>query len=182
MLKIADNPPMLAPWATAIEELTGPWRVAHTRSRCEKVLAWELLHYGIGYFLPLIDKIALTGGKKRRVFLPLFPSYIFFCGNEEDRYKAMTTNRLCQTIEVIDQKKLIRELSAIEKALVERAILHPYPHVVKGQRCRIVAGVFKGLEGVVVERGEMAKILLKVSILGQAAMMEIEADLLEPIE
>jgi transcription antitermination factor NusG len=182
MLKEADNPPMLPPWATSIDELTGQWRVAHTRARCEKVFAWELMSHGIGYFLPLIDRVTLTGGKKRRVHLPLFPSYIFFCGSADDRYTAMTTNRLCQTIEVADQGGLVRELSSIQKALMGRAELNPYPQMVAGQRCRIIAGVFKGLEGTVLERGEMAKILLKVSILGQAAMMEIEADLLEPIE
>lgn len=182
MLKIGDNPPMLPPWAPTLSELTGQWRVAHTRARCEKIFAWELLSHGIGYFLPLVDRMTLVGGKKRRVFLPLFPSYIFFCGSQDDRYTAMTTNRLCQTIEVTDQRGLVRELSAIEKALSGHAELYANPRIVAGQRCRIIAGVFKGLEGVVVDRGEMAKILLKVSILGQAAMMEIEADLLEPIE
>lgn len=182
MLKVGDNPPMLPSWATTIEELSGQWRVAHTRARCEKVFAWELLSQGIGYFLPLVDRVTLTGGKKRRVYWPLFPSYIFFCGSVEDRYTAMTTNRVCQTIDVADQEGLIRELASIHKALAGRAQLNRCSLLVAGQRCRIVTGVFKGLEGTVMERGEMTKILLKVSILGQAAMMEIEADLLEPVE
>jgi transcription antitermination factor NusG len=156
--------------------------VAHTRARAEKVFAWDLLGREIGYFLPMLDRVTVSGGKKRRVLLPLFPSYVFFCGSDEDRYTAMTTNRLCQTIEVFDQRKMIEELVAIEKAIRGKAVLDPYPSIVEGQRCRITAGAFKGLEGIVVQRGTTSRIVLQVSILGQGAMMKIEADLLEPVE
>jgi transcription antitermination factor NusG len=181
MLKLSENPPILSPGAGSLSELSGRWWVAHTKARFEKVFAWELLSHHIGFFLPLVDRVHISGGKKRRLRLPLFPSYVFFCGNENDRYTAMTTNRLCQTICVVDQARLIRELTAIEIALLGKAPLAPHPAVRVGTRCRVTAGVFKGLEGLVIERARQAKMVLQIDILGQGALMEINLDLLEPV-
>ena len=182
MLKLSDNPPILSPLAECLEELTGRWWVAHTKSRCEKAFVFNLIDHGIGYFLPLIERVRISGGKKRQVLHPLFGGYVFFCGDDEDRYRAMTTNRLCSTIEVHDQEDLRAELTAIEKALTGKAQLDPYPTLAVGRRCRIRAGAFQGLEGVVVRRDKLTRIVLQVSILGQGVAMEIDADLLELLD
>jgi len=43
-------------------------------------------------------------------------------------------------------------------------------------------GAFSGIEGVVIQRGKVAKVVLQVSMLGQGAAMEIDASLLESAE
>ena len=164
-----------------MSELQGKWWIAHTKARFEKAFAWNLLKREIGHFLPLVERVRISGGRKRRVMMPLFSSYVFFCGPEEDRYTALTTNRLCQTIEIVDQETLIHELLMIESALNRQAELDPYPFAAVGQRCRIKAGPFMGLEGKVVDRSKMARLVLEVGILGQGAVIEIDADLLESV-
>jgi len=182
MLKMSENPPCVSPAAESLGVFTGRWWVAHTKARFEKAFAWDLVHRGIAYFLPLIQRVRMSGGRKRRVLMPLFASYVFFCGSEEDRYRAMATNRLCKTIAVSDQAGLVGELTAIERALAGKAQLDPYPFAAVGQRCRIAAGPFRGLEGVVVQRTKPARLVLGISILGQGAVMEIDADMLEPVD
>ena len=182
MLKLWENPPILSPEVQSLAELCGQWWVGHTRPRCEKAFAWDLLRSGIRYFLPMIERVRVSGGRKRRVLLPLFASYVFFRGDEADRAGAVRTNRLCGIIEVPDQQKLTCELVAIEKALLGKAQLDPYPFAAVGQRCRIRSGVFKGLEGVVIRRDKVACLVLEISMFGQGAAMEIGADLLEPTE
>lgn len=182
MLKLSENPPILIPGVNSLTEFSGKWWVAHTRSRFEKVFAWDMLKQGIGYFLPMREKMIFRDKRKRRVLLPLFPSYVFFCGTETDRYTAMTTNRLCQTIEVRNQEDLISELSAIEKALFNKTLLDLYPHLPVGKRYEVTAGPMKGTEGVVIERKvPKARMVLAITILGQGAIVEIDTDLLEPI-
>jgi transcription antitermination factor NusG len=181
MLKLSDNPPMVLPSAKSITDITGRWWVAHTKARNEKAFAWELCRRGTGYFLPMVERVTMSGGRKRHVLMPLFPSYVFFCGSEDDRYEALKTNRLCQTLEVRYQEELVAELSVIEQALSGKAELDLYPFAVEGQRCRIVKGPFQGLEGVVVRRKEVARLVLEVGILGQGASLEIDADLLQPV-
>ena len=181
MLKMSDNPPILSPEYNSVSEMGGRWWVAHTKARFEKSFAWDLLQEGVAYFLPMVERVRISGGRKRRAMMPLFSSYVFFCGDDEDRYTAMTTHRLCQTLEVPDQPGLVADLAAIEKALAGKAVLDPYPHAAVGLRCRVAAGPFRGVEGVVIHRNQMAKIVLEVNMLGRGAVMEIEADLLEAV-
>lgn len=173
---------MLHPGADSLTRLPGRWWVGHTKARFEKAFAWDLLRRGIAYFLPMVERVRVSGGRKRHGLAPLFPSYVFFCGSPTDRYTAMTTNRLCQALAVPDQAGLISELAAIEKALAGKAKLDPYPFAVVGRRCYIKAGPFKGLEGVVVHRNKTARLVLQVSILGQGAALELDADLLVPVD
>ncbi|MBM4042072.1 MAG: hypothetical protein FJ290_26550, partial [Planctomycetes bacterium] len=167
VLKAADNPPSLPPGIEAPASLDGRWWVAHTKARNEKALAWELLRHGIGYFLPMCQHVFFSGGRKRRALIPLFTSYVFFCGDEVARRAVLATNRVCRALEVADQQRLVRELSAIQQALSASADLEPYPHAAVGQRCRIKAGPFVGLEGVVVDRRTHAQLVLEVSLVGR---------------
>jgi len=182
MFKLSDNPPILSPQIESLGEVTGRWWVAHTKARFEKAFAWQLYRLDIGYFLPMAERVRIYGGKKQRVMMPLFSSYVFFCGDDEDRYTAMTTNRLCQTIDVVDQARLVSELSAIEKAINGGTTVDLYPSIAVGRQCRIIAGALMGVEGIVIERNKRARVVLQVSILGQGALVEIDADLLELID
>ena len=180
MLKLSDNPSILSPGVDSLTELSGTWWVAHTKARFEKAFARELGHLQIGYFLPMAKRVRVYRGKKQSVMLPLFTSYVFFCGTEMDRYEALATNRLCQTIEVFDQDGLIQELMSVEKALLSKSIIDIYPHLPIGARCRIISGPMIGTEGIVIERKDAkARMVLEITILGQGAVIEIDSDLLE---
>src|SRR5205809_2914043 len=119
MLKLRDNPDILfPPTADDLSSITGTWRVGHTKARCEKAFANDLAARNIACFLPMIERVTFSGGRKRRGLMPLFSSYVFFCGTEQDRYAALVTDRLCRVIEVQDQKRLVSELSATHRAIV----------------------------------------------------------------
>jgi transcription antitermination factor NusG len=182
MLKISANPPMLSPGFGSLSDMPGTWWVAHTKARCEKAFALDLLDREIGFFIPMLERVRLISGKKRRVLLPLFPSYVFFCGDREQRQRALLTDRLCATIEVRDQGQLVKELSSIERLLSAKAAVEPYPQLATGRRCRITDGPFAGMEGTVIQYTRPARFVLEVGLLGQGASIEIDADLLEPIE
>jgi len=183
MLRVSENPPIVSPEAESLSEMVGTWWLAHTKARFEKVFAWDMLSHGIGYFLPMREKVTFSGGRKRRVMMPLFPSYVFFCGDEEDRYAAMTTNRLCQAIEVVDRDGFVEELAGIEGALISKAVVDHYPQLPVGARGRIISGPMMGIEGTIVEkRSAKARMVLEVTILGQGAVVEVDADLLEAIK
>ena len=169
---------MLSPEVTDVSVMPGSWWVVHTKSRCEKAVAGDLLVKNIGYFLPLVKRIKVSGGRKRHFILPLFSSYVFLNGSEDDCYRARSRH-ICQMIRVVDQITLMRELIAIDTALRSETPIEFYPRPACGQRCRIISGSLKGIEGVVVSQNGRSRIVLEVSILGQGAMLEIDADLLE---
>lgn len=181
MLKLSDNPSVLSTWVDSVADLEGCWWVAHTKARLEKAFARDLSKQGIGYFLPLLERVTYSGGKKRHTMLPLFPSYVFFCGTQEDRQAAMRTDRLCRAIGVSDQEQLVTELLLIEKALQHDIQLDSHVGVTVGETSRVKAGPFAGVEGRVLRQSGKLRFILQVGVLGQGASMEIDADLLEPI-
>jgi hypothetical protein len=182
MLQLRENPPAVSPGAADLERAEGSWWVAHTRSRCEKVLAWDLLRRGISYYLPMVERVRMSGGRKRRVLHPLFPGYLFFCGDADARLFAMTTKWLHQTLEVPDERQLVRELTWIKTAIDGQKDLVLYGIPLMGSRCRVLAGPLRGLEGIVVARNGKTRIVLEVSMLGQGVVLEVENHLLELID
>ncbi len=182
MLKLSDNPPILPDGVNSLLDVRGTWYIAHTKARFEKAFAWDLLAAGVDYFLPMIPRVRFSGGRKRTVLMPLFTSYVFFSGDAQARFRALSTHRICQVLPVTDQAAFVTELHAIELALQGKIAMDPYPFAAIGNRVRIAAGPLMGLEGIVVERNKLARVVLQVSVLGQGASVQIDADVLEAID
>lgn len=182
MLKLSENPPALWPQDQSLVDFEGTWWVAHTRSRNEKALAWQLQRKDIQYFLPLTPKVSRGKGRTVRSLLPLFTGYLFFCGDEHQRVEVLQTNRVANLIEVPDQKKLVTDLFPIERVVREGGTLSPHPYIREGQKCRVIAGPLMGVEGIVISAANQMRLVLQVDILGQATSVEIDSDLIEVIE
>ena len=182
MLKVSENPPIIWPEVESIRDFEGQWWVVHTRSRNEKALAHDLISREISYFLPMSWKVRRKSRRTIRSLLPLFSGYLFFCGKENDRVELLKTNRIANLIEVNDQQKLLNELIQIDQALRSGAPLIPHKYIKVGQRCRIIAGPLIGLEGIVVQTKNATRLVLQIDMLGQAASVEIDIDMMEVIE
>jgi len=182
MLKIADNPPVLHPAFEDIKDIQGQWWVARTKSRHEKVLAQAFLKWDIPYFLPLVEKVSKNKGRIQKSLLPLFGGYLFFCGDEEMHYRAMTTNRIAQNIRVLDQGGFVEDLVNIKLAIASGVPIEAYPELASGKKCRVIAGALMGIEGVVLQRKNVTKMIIQIDMLGQAASVEVDLALLEPVD
>ncbi len=182
MLKTSDNPPIIWPVSKPIKDFEGSWWVAHTKSRNEKALAKDMIEKNICYFLPMTQKISHIRGRKVKSLLPLFSGYLFFCGGEQQRLEALRTNRVANIIEVKQQQALVRELSRIEFAINSGAELQKHEYVKTGQHCRVISGPLKNIEGIVQKTKTSARLILQVDMLGQAASVEVDMDLIEPIK
>lgn len=182
MLKESENPPIIWPEDISISDFAGLWWVAHTKSRNEKALAHDLLRKNISYFLPMTWKVRSSRGRKLKSLLPLFNGYLFFCGEETQRVEVLRTNRVVNLIEVKDQKKFLGELSNVERALGTGVPLVPHKYLKTGQKCRVVSGPLRNLEGIVLKSKSITRLILKIDLLGQAASVEVDFDLIELID
>jgi len=180
-----ENPPICFPEtlfsAPNQDESDKVWWIARTKSRQEKALAWDLAARKTEYFLPLVSKPQKSRGRMRASIVPLFNGYMFFKGSLLDRQNALQTGRVAQVLEVDDQQGLLSELSQIALAASEKISLELCDFVKRGQRVRIIAGPFKGLEGVVNKQKNRTRLLLTVAAIKQAAAIEISLDQAQPI-
>ena len=182
MLKAKENPPITWPEGVQLDKFEGTWWVAHTKSRNEKALAWQMLKHGICYFLPMTEKVSRSRGRTVRSILPLFTGYVFFCGNEEDRLNVLRTNRVASLIAVDDQEQLVDDLLPIARVLLEGEPILPHNYIEQGQKCRMIAGPLMGTEGIAVKVDQQMRLVLQVDILGQATSVEVASDMIELIE
>jgi transcription antitermination factor NusG len=182
MLRLQDNPPATWPLDTVLTEIEGAWTVAYCKPRQEKALAWDLIDREVSYFLPLIKRETSSGGRRRRNFYPLFPSYVFFVGREQERLRVLRTDRVVRLIEIsqAEQERFRDEISVLAQALEScPETVEVYPRVVPGARVRITSGPLKDVEGVVIQAENKRKLWLGVSVLGVGATVEIHADLVQ---
>lgn len=168
--------------ARATVAATGRWFVLHTRPRQEKAIARVLEQRAIEVFLPLSRTVRYYGHRKRIVRQPLFSSYVFVRGSIEQTYDALATGRVVNLIHCADQRTLDRELGQIRSALARGAQLQPHARLVRGCHVRVKAGPFAGLEGMIEHRPRPDRLILQVETLSRAASLEIDADLLEPVD
>ena len=183
MLALSENPPMRSPHLNVMEDSGKQWWIAHTKSRVEKVFAWDLVRRNVPYFLPMNQRLTFSGGRKRRVILPIFSSYVFIYADDDDRATALMTNRLCKLIRVVEQDLLTQELADIERGLESNLPIDLYPFAAVGRRCRVAVGPMMGVEGTVVQRNaKSSRLVLEVKMLGQGASVEIDTEVLEPAD
>jgi transcription antitermination factor NusG len=158
------------------------WSVLRTRSRAEKAVADVLGAAGIEFFLPLVGRMALHGGRRRRVEQPLFPGYLFLRAAREQTWFAADSRLVAQVIPAPDQARLAHEIEQIREALSRGGVLDPHAYLRVGRRVRVRSGPFQGIEGLVERRDPCGRLILGVHLLGQASSLEIDAGLLEPAD
>lgn len=158
------------------------WHVVRTRSRQEKALAADLVARSIPCFLPLTRVVRYYGRRKVRALLPLFPGYLFMAGEREDCFTAERTGRVAQVLHVQDQESLRQELASISQVLRAEGLLTPCAPLEHGAEVEVSAGPFKGVRGRVDVHVQDNRLVLHVDMVGNAAVLEIDRDLLIPVD
>lgn len=157
------------------------WHVFHTKARQEKAFARQLVGFQVPFFLPLTPKVNLIRGRKVKSLIPIFGGYIFLFVNDPERIKALTTNRVTNTLDVEDQQQLTFDLRNVQQLIQAAAPLTVESRIAAGQNVRIKSGPMAGLEGVVEKRRGQSVLYVAVTMLQQSATIEIDDYLLEPI-
>ena len=164
------------------QQADGNWWVAHTMSRQEKELMRRLRLQEIGFFGPLIaKKNRAPSGRVRTSHVPLFPGYVFFHGNEQQRQLALTSNCIANTIQVHEPEPLLEDLRQICQLVESGAPLTPESRIEAGQYVRVKTGPFAGVEGMVCKRHSGDRLIVVVGFLQQGASVAVEDFQVEPI-
>jgi transcriptional antiterminator RfaH len=181
MLNLHENPSIVLPGLNTIAAVQGDWWVVHTRPRCEKALAWDLTHKNIPYFLPMSRRAQIWGGRRRLVLQPLFPSYLFVCGDSPMRGNVLATGRAVNILPVPQRQQFVDEIESLRIALDSNVQLNLYPFVTVGRRVRVARGPMMGMVGMILETKDFARLVLQVTALGTSAELVIDAALLEDL-
>lgn len=158
------------------------WWALYTRHQHEKVVAEMLLAKGFEVFLPLYESVRHWKDRSKRLSLPLFPCYVFLRGGIDRRLQAVTTPGVHMALSNGEGVALIpdEEIQAIRKAVGRPGRVEPYPFLKCGERVRVMRGCLEGVEGVLIRKKNLYRLVLSLDMLAQSVAVEIDASDVQP--
>jgi len=151
------------------------WWAVYTRSRQEKELMRGLRALDISFYCPIIPhRTRSPAGRIRTSHIPLFSNYLFLFGDGFDRYRALQTNLISNTIEVPNTQELTQDLRQIQRLIELGAPLSVEARLQPGTRVRIRHGALAGITGVILKREGQSHLQVAVNFLQQGASVKLE--------
>ncbi len=161
-----------------------PWWALYTRHQHEKVIADTLAAKGFEVFLPQYDSVRRWKDRKKVLPLPLFPCYVFVRGEPGRRLQIVTTPGVHmilthgETFAVIPET----EIEAIRRTVDGNLRVEPHPFLKCGDRVRVIRGSLRDIEGILVRKKNIFRLVLSVEMLAQSVSVEVDVSDVEPVK
>ena len=159
------------------------WWALYTRHQHEKVVAEMLSAKGFEVFLPQYDSIRRWKDRHKVLAMPLFPCYVFVRGRATRRLQVVTTPGIHTILTKGEEIAVIpdAEIDAIRRAVDGSFRVEPHPFLKCGERVRVTRGSLEGVEGVLIRKKNLYRLVLSVEMLAQSVGVEVNAGDVEPV-
>jgi transcription antitermination factor NusG len=136
-----------------------------------------LTNKGFNTFLPLYATTHNWKDRTKALSLPLFPCYVFLKGGTERRLQIITTPGIHGVVSIGGQPAAIPEveIEAIRRVVESGTRVEAHPFLKCGNRVRVKCGPLTGIEGILVRKKNISRLVLSVEILGTSASIEVSA-------
>jgi len=153
------------------------WHALYTRYQHEKLVQQLLMEKGFETFLPLYEATHQWKDRLRKLWLPLFPSYVFIRGGLDRRLDIVTTTGFHAIVSDGGRPGVVTqaEIDAIHQLVETRLLVEPHPFLKVGDRVRVKSGPLAGFEGILVRKKNQYRLVLSVELLQQSVATEVNA-------
>ena len=158
-----------------------PWRVAHVRSRREKVLARHFLQNAVAFYLPQTERVVERASRRFRSYLPLFAGYVFYRGDDRVRDVALRSGVIVRIIDVDNQQIFAAEVEQIRRLQLAGASFEVYEEFASNDVVAITGGPFSGYTGSVVRGGRGDRLIVSLSLLRKTVAVEFDRPVLRQL-
>ena len=170
--------------ATAGSDLReASWYALYTRHQHEKMVDQVLTNKGFNTFLPLYATTHNWKDRTKALTLPLFPCYVFLKGGIDRRLHILTTPGIYGLVSIAGEPAAIPdiEIEAIRRVVESGARVETHPYLKCGNWVRVKSGPLTGIEGILLRKKNVSRLVLSVGILGTAAAIEVSAFQVEAV-
>jgi len=158
------------------------WWALYTLPRREKMLMRKLLAADRHFCCPMVMKTHRTArGAPRRAYLPLFPNYVFLCGDDEDRYRAVCTGEVARYLAIPDATRFLHQLRDIQRLLDSGAPVEVTSRMTVGTQVRVKSGPFKGMTGRITRVRKGTQFAIYLDFMQQGVSLSADDWELEPV-
>jgi transcription antitermination factor NusG len=167
-----------------VTQSCGGWYALHTRYQHEKVVTQILTNKRFEVFLPLYSAVHQWRDRARELSLPLFPCYVFVKGGLDRRLDILTTPGIINWVGIGAGPSLIpdEEIEVVRRVIERSLKVEPHPYLICGDRVRIKSGALAGIEGILVRKKNLYRLVLSVEILERSAAVEVDASCVERVK
>jgi transcription antitermination factor NusG len=166
----------------AINRLDMAWWAVYTRHQHEKTVAEMLSAKGFDVFLPLYESTRRWKDRRKVLSLPLFPCYLFVRGGIDRRLQVVTTPGVHMILYRGQHVAIVpdSEIEAIQRAVEGPLRVEPHPFLKCGTRVRVTRGALAGVEGILIRKKNLFRLILSVEMLAQSVAVEVHSSDVEP--
>ncbi|HZT71960.1 MAG TPA: UpxY family transcription antiterminator [Terriglobia bacterium] len=152
------------------------WFALYTRHQHEKSVAQLLERKGAEVFLPLYKAVHRWKDRMKLLSLPLFPNYVFVLDGNERRGAILATPGVYDFVRQGGWPAPIprNEIDAVRKAVTRGVGVEPHPFLNAGDRVRVKSGPLEGVEGILVRKKGLCRLVLSVELLERSIAVEVE--------
>ena len=159
------------------------WFAVFTVPQNEKSAVKHLGLREVESFLPTYETVRVWKNRQRKkIVLPLFPSYLFVHINSRERAKVLQSPGVLHIVGNGSEHVRLQdtEIEFLRSGLCRKRI-EPYRELVVGEKVRIKGGVMRGVCGTLVRKGSGVRFVLTLEMINQHAAVEVDAEDLEPL-
>jgi transcription antitermination factor NusG len=159
------------------------WYALYTSANHEKKVAAELGWRSVENFLPLYSSVRRWKDRKVRLQLPLFPGYVFVHVALNDRVRVLQVPGVAKLVSFGGLPVALpdEQLEALRAGLSGQMRAEPHPFLTVGRRIRVLRGPFEGIEGILVRRKGVLRVVLSLELILRSVAVEVDASEIEPI-
>jgi transcription antitermination factor NusG len=160
------------------------WHALYTRHQHEKPVARMLSSKGHEVFLPLYAVARRWQDRRKNLSLLLFPCYVFIRGGLDRQHQILSTPGVFTVVGWAGHPAAIPEsqIQGLRQMAENSTRLEPHPYLLCGDRVRIRSGTLQGLEGILVRKKNISRLVVSLEILGRSAAVEVDASCLETLD
>ena len=153
------------------------WFAVWTRSRHETTVANQLDGKGIESFLPTLPRWSRWKDRKKRIDWPLFPGYCFARISPAEALPVLKCSGVVNLVSFEGRPAPVPDIEIESiRALVQSDLQYDAcPLLSEGDRVEVVFGPLRGVVGKLVRKGNHARLVLAVDLIGQGVSVEVDA-------
>lgn len=157
------------------------WYVVYTKPKLERKVASNIEDLGIESYLPMCKVIRQWSDRRKKMIVPLFPNYVFVKVSEGMRGCLFSIKELVKFVSIERRPVVIREaeITKIKRVLETDTDVAHEEYWQQGMKVKIQHGQFAGLEGVILDTYNKARLVVKVDGLMRAFSVNISASYAE---
>ena len=159
------------------------WYALYTRPRHEKKAYDLLVEKGESVYLPLLSTVRQYKNRKKKVELPLFPSYMFCQFEYKERFSILETHGIIKIVSFNGKPAIVPDwqIEAMQTVLSNPQSLKLENYFRQGDLVEVMSGPFKGLKGTVVNKKGGARLVITIDGIMQTLSVEIDMDNLKAV-